>query len=217
MRIAERTRIPLFKVQPRQSRAIHAFIYSIHWMPCWLIRLRCRCRQKSNLKPPGGRSYLNKLSVYYRSQICTKHVCGVFGYRNTQQIMHCSMPLSPMFQPCSKSADSVYLALNANELLLATPPFDLKKHNGALGGDLGDKVDGCYLDWLVANGCTIQKKVVRSQSGQIWSAHFQTGFFINGSGQMEIIFTLKLSKSLNMNIFIGNAAWCMHKQTFSYT
>jgi len=37
--------------------------------------------------------------------------------------------------------------------------FGLKRktHNGALGGDSGDKVGGCYLGWLLANGCTTEK------------------------------------------------------------
>ena len=38
--------------------------------------------------------------------------------QNTKQIMHCSIPYTHLFQQCFKSADSVSVAFNANELLL---------------------------------------------------------------------------------------------------
>ena len=40
---------------------------------------------------------------------------------NTPQIIYCSMPLYPLFQPCSAQAVSVSVALIDHEQLLATP------------------------------------------------------------------------------------------------
>ena len=53
-------------------------------------------------------------SIYPRSQIYTEHVSDWLKH----QTDHCSIP-------CFKSADSVSVALNANELLLATPLCDV--------------------------------------------------------------------------------------------
>ena len=81
----------------------------------------------------GPLLYLFSTVYYYRSQIYPEPVSDWLKH----QTDHCSIPESPLFQPCFQSADSLCVTLDENKEPLPTP----------LWGDSGDKVGG--LPWLL--------------------------------------------------------------------
>ena len=97
------------------------------------------------------------------------------------------------FSPVSKVL-ILSVTLDEYKVPLPTPQ---KKLNGALGGDSGEKVGGgvSFVGyWLMLH--KPKKSLWHPKVAKIWSAHFQTGFYINGLGQVSESFFLKLSESL---------------------